>query len=223
MNKDYKAGMRAGTSIGVTFLAIFMGIGITASLADIPGLAAVLMTVLVFAGPAQFAMIEVGAQSGLLLPVISVGVLVNLRFLVMSMALNPVFENIPRRTLLFWSQFISASSFLVTFFESRKGKGTDTFQFFKGLVIVSYTAAVAGTAVGAWFGRGLPDLLNFGATLFLPIYFSLLISSDVRNRQELLSVAMGFALTPFVEMLLPGWGIFLVALSTGFLVIKVTE
>lgn len=223
MDPDLKAGLKAGTSIGITFLAIFMGIGIAASLAGVPNTAAVLMTILVFAGPAQFAMIEIGAQTGLLLPVISVGVLVNLRFLVMSMALNPVFETVPRRAMLFWAQFISASSFLVTFFESRTGKGSDSFQFFKGLVFVSYSAAVVGTAIGVWFGHGLPELLSFGATLFLPIYFSLLISSDVRNRSELISVGLGFLSTPLVEAFIPGWGIFLVALGAGLLVTKVVK
>lgn len=223
MTKDFKSGLKAGTSIAITFLAIFLGVGITASLAGVPDPAAILMTVLVFAGPAQFAMIEVGAQTGLLLPVISVGILVNLRFLVMSLTLNPIFATVPRQALLFWAQFISASSFLVTFFESRKGTGTDSFQFFKGLVFVSYSAAVAGTAIGVWFGHGLPDPLSFGATLFLPIYFSLLISSDVRNRRELMSVGLGFFLTPFVEMLIPGWGIFLVALGAGLLVVKVAR
>ena len=137
MGSDFKAGVRAGTSIGVTFIAIFMGFGVTASLADTPGPAAVLMTLLVFAGPAQFAMIEVGAQTGLLLPVISVGVLVNLRFLVMSMTLTSIFDNVPRWVLLSWAQFISASSFLVTFFESRKRHGTEPFQFFKGVVLAA--------------------------------------------------------------------------------------
>ncbi len=223
MSSDFQSGVKAGTSVGITFVAIFMGFGITASLAGTPNLAAVLMTVIVFAGPAQFAMIEVGAQTGLLLPVISVGVLVNLRFLVMSMALNPIFESVPRRVLLFWAQFISASSFLVTFFESRKDRGTDPFEFFKGLVFVSYSAAVAGTAIGVWFGHGLPNLLGFGATLFLPIYFSLLISSDVRKRSELIAAGLGFFLTPLVEIVLPGWGIFLVALAVGLLVVRVAE
>lgn len=220
MDGDFRAGVRAGTSVGTTFIAIFMGFGVTASLAGTADPAAVLMTLLVFAGPAQFAMIEVGAQTGLLLPVISVGVLVNLRFLVMSMTLTPIFEHVPRRALLFWSQFISASSFLVTFFESRKSQGAEPFRFFKGVVLVSYPTAVVGTAIGVWVGHGLPSLLNFGATLFLPIYFALLVSSDMRNRSEQAAACLGFILAPPAEMVLPGWGIFLVALGTGLVMVR---
>lgn len=77
----------------------------------------------------------------------------------------------------------------------------DPFVFYQGVVL----AALLGTAVGVWFGADMPVLLAFAATLFLPVYFSLMIAGETRTRLELWAVLLGFVATPPVEVLLPGW------------------
>ena len=95
------------------------------------------VTVVVFAGPAQFAMID-AASNGVWFQVMSVGVLVNLRFLLMSITLSTLFGHVSRTRLAIWSYFVSASSYLVTFFESRHNNRVDAFL----------TGVVAAVGVG---------------------------------------------------------------------------
>jgi predicted branched-subunit amino acid permease len=118
---------------------------------------------------------------------------------------------------MLWSaQFVAASSFLLTFFQSRKRDQTlDLHDFFLGLVSAAFSAAVAGTVIGVTFGAGLPPVFAFGASLFLPVYFALLLAGDVKGGYEIAAVLCGFALTPPVELLLPGWGVIVSALSVG--------
>ncbi len=222
MSGDITKGIKAGSSAAPTFVAIFIGVGIAAGVAGVPALAAVYSTLAVFAAPAQFAMFDVAVQEGVLLQVVSVAVLVNLRFFVMSLTLTNFFPHVPRSRLVFWAQFVSASSYLLTFFESRRQSSVDLFDFFRGVVIMTFLAALVGTVVGISIGAGLPALFAFGATLFLPIYFSLLLLGETKGRFELLAVLIGLLLTPPLELLLPGWGLFIAAIGAGA-VIAVVE
>ncbi len=201
-----------------TFVAIFIGVGIAAEVAGVAPVTALLSTAAVFAAPAQFAMFDLAMQDGVLLQVISVGVLVNLRFFVMSLTLTTFFSHVPPSRMACWAQFVSASSYLMTFFQSRRDERLDLFDFYRGVIFMTFSAAVVGTAIGIVIGARLPALLAFGATLFLPIYFSLLLVGETRGRREVGAAMIGLVLTPPLELLLPGWGIFIAAVGAGIAV-----
>jgi len=223
MNQAFRAGLKAGSTVVPTFIAIFTGVGIAAAVVGMPALTTLFSTWAIFAAPAQFAMIDIAYQSSVVLQIVTVGILVNLRFFVMSLTLVALFPPLPRRRLALWAQFVSASSYLITFFHSRRALREELFDFYRGVVVMSFPAAVVGTALGIWFGSGLPALFTFGAALFLPIYFSLLLSSEVRRRREITAVTLGFIATPPLELLLPGWGLFIAAIAAGLVVGRLRE
>lgn len=223
MSEDVKRGIKAGAGVAPTFVAIFIGVGIAAEVADLPPLATLLSSAAVFAAPAQFAMFDMAMQGHALLQIISVGVLVNLRFFVMSLTLTNFFATVPRTRLACWAQFVSASSYLVTFFQSRRDEPVDLFDFYRGVVLMTFTAAVVGTAIGVVIGAGLPALLAFGATLFLPIYFSLLLVGETKGRHEVAAVIIGLLFTPPLELIVPGWGLFVAAIGAGAIVTAVAR
>lgn len=212
---DLKQGLRAGANVVPTFGFMFLGYGLAASVAAIPEWAALSLTLLVFAAPAQFAVADVAAQGGGVVQIISIAVVVNLRFFVMSLTLAGTFDRDRRWSHLLWCQFVSATTYLTTFFYWRRADFGDPFRFYQGVVLVAVPAALAGTAVGLWLGTGLPALLAFAATLFLPVYFSLMLAGERQSRREFGAVVLGFLMTPPMEVLLPGWGLFLVALTAG--------
>jgi hypothetical protein len=83
-------------------------------------------------------------------------------------------------------------------------------------------AALLGTAIGVWFGSDMPVLMAFASTLFLPVYFALMIAGEKQTRPELAAVVLGFLLTPLVEVLAPGWGLFIVSLGVGLGLYRLT-
>lgn len=212
---DLRQGFKAGANIVPTFGVMFLGYGLAASVAAVPELAALSLTLLVFAAPAQFAMTDVAAQGGGMVQLISMAVVVNLRFFIMSLTLAGTFDRKRQLGQLVWCQFVSATTYLTTFFHWRSGGVGDPFRFYQGVVLAALPAALAGTAVGLWLGTGMPRLLAFAATLFLPVYFSLMLAGEHQSRSEFKAVVLGFVLTPPVEVLLPGWGLFVVALTVG--------
>jgi len=218
VSDDLKKGIKVGLSVCPTFIAIFIGVGIAAEVAGLSPIITLLSTVTMFAAPAQFAMFDMAERGDVLLQVISVGVLVNLRFFVMSLTLTNIFHDVSRTRLIYWAQFVSASSYLLTFFQSRRNESVDLFDFYRGVTFMTYTAALVGTVIGVAIGVGLPALLAFGATLFLPIYFSLLLVGDTRGRYEVSAVIIGLLFTPPLEMALPGWGMFITAIGAGLVI-----
>ncbi len=209
--------------MGLTFLAVFTGFGIAAEAAGTDRWVTLLMTVMVFAAPAQFAMVDVASQGGILLQVISLGILVNLRLFVMSMTLSQMFKSVSPRGLALWAHFVSASSYLLTFFQSRRAPPIDLFAFYRGVVLVSFPFALVGTAVGLLLATGLSDTLAFGATLFLPVYFALLLVSEIARRGEVVAVAVGSLGTPIMELWWSGWGLFVAGLIAGVVAMRVGE
>lgn len=208
-------GFKAGANVVPTFGVMFFGVGLAAAAAQIPDLTALAITLLVFAAPAQFAMADVAAQGGGIVQIVFIAVVVNLRFFVMSLTLAGAFDPARRRSHLLWCQFVSATTYLTTFFHWRGGRVDNAFTFYQGVVLAALPAALIGTAVGVWFGSDMPGPMAFAATLFLPVYFTLMIAGENQTRPEFTAVVLGFVLTPLVEVLIPGWGLFAVSLGVG--------
>jgi predicted branched-subunit amino acid permease len=214
--EGWRAGVRASLSIVPTFVAIFAGFGVAAEVAGMPGWGALALTLTVFAAPAQFAMLELGGQGpAAIAQMIVAGVLVNLRFLLMSLALSHLFRGVARPRLLVTAQFVVASTYLLTFFRSRREPAVDLHAYFRGIGMTILPAAFVGTVIGLAIGQDLPPVLAFAATLFLPVYFALLLANETRGGRELAAVFGGLVCTPLVEHVLPGWGIFLAAVAVG--------
>ncbi len=210
----WRDGVRAALAVAPTFLSVFLSFGIAAQVTGVPAWAALAMTTIVFAAPAQFAMLDAFGA----LQMIAAGVVVNLRFFLMGLTLSHIFGRRPRRELLVSAHFIAASSYLLTFFAARRRPGLAAHTYYRGIVAVVFPAALIGTAVGYAAGAALPPLVAFGATLFLPIYFALLLANDLQGRYEVAAALLGFVGTPVAEYVLPGWGMFLAALGAGALV-----
>lgn len=216
-------GLRAGINVVPTFGVMFFGVGLAAAVAQMPELAALAITLLVFAAPAQFAMADVAAQGGGVFQLVTIAVVVNLRFFIMSLTLAGTFDPRRRWSHILWCQFVSATTYLTTFFHWRSGRVADPFAFYQGVVLAALPAALLGTAAGVWFGAGMPALMAFAATLFLPVYFTVMIAGESKTRPELVAVALGFLLTPAVEALFPGWGLLVVSLGVGVGLYRMTD
>lgn len=211
--------MRAGLPVAATFVAVYIGYGLAAEVAAVPDWATLALTLMVFAAPAQFAMVDVAHQgSGATVQMILAGILINLRFFVMSLTLSQLFGRLSRAQLLVSAQFVVASSYLLTFFRSRREPPIDPHLFFRGVAFTTLPGAFLGTVLGLTFGAALSPVLAFGTTLFLPVYFALLLANDVKGRAEWSAAAGSLLLTPIVEYVLPGWGIFVTALAIGAVV-----
>lgn len=214
-SESFRLGIRASVPALPTIFSIFLGFGLASQVAGVPALGAIAMTLAIYAAPALYAIIDLSGSGATVFQLIAIGVLVNLRFFVMSVTLSQMFKEIPTRRLLRWAYCIAATPFLLTFFQSRKQNAGNLFDYYRGISIAIFPAVILGAIAGISISGEMPPPFVFATALFMPIYFSLLLAAEVKRKHEIGAVALGFSLTPPLESLAPGWGLTLAALTAG--------
>ena len=187
----FREGVKAAIPVWIAFIPVSFALGMAAKAYGLHLWEIVLMSALVYAGPAQFAALEPLASGKPALQVLVTTFLINLRFLVMSAALAPYFRRVRRTTLLLCSQLLSASSFVLPYTHFQKEAQ-------------SSSSSQRGEESG---GRNLGYFVGVGVTCLLTI--------ELRERTALLiGVASALAAVPGA-VLNPTWGWLGTALVIG--------
>jgi predicted branched-subunit amino acid permease len=215
----FREGMKAAIPVWVAFVPSGIALGIAAQAHGLRLHEILLMSAWVYAGPAQFAMLAPLAAGTPPLQIVLAAVLVNLRFLPMSMVLAPFFSGIKRRSLLFAAHFISASSFVIPYLQFQKEKepaatpalspetrGQSNLQFFLGVGTTNFTVWIVGTAVGYEIAQTLPKTLDEGLKFILPAYFAGLLALDIRGPVLAVICLASLVLTIPAVMWSADWG-----------------
>jgi predicted branched-subunit amino acid permease len=221
MNRDriasFAEGARAAIPICFAFFAITFTLGITAHAAGLPSGELLLMSVVVFAGPAQFPAVDLLPLGGHGLQILVSTVFINLRFSVMGFALAPHFKRVRTAGLTLGAQLVTGSTFAVSFLRFQRRSGEDNFIYFLGVAIPSYACYLAGTVVGYYFGVGIPSGFDEAIQFIFPAYLAALLASELRERRMIVVAGVAFLATPLAERLVPGWGLIVnaIVVATG--------
>jgi len=190
--------------IGFAYGVIARGIGLT-----VPEATA--MSILVYAGSAQFIATGLLAAGAGPMTIIATTFLVNLRHLLMSAALLPGLRHLSPKLLAVLSFGITDESFAVASLELENARNAGSFLL--GLNLTSYVSWIASSAGGAWFGSLFPDTDRFGLDFALPAMFIALLIFQIReHRYWVVAILAGIA-SVGLALLLPGnWNIILATL-----------
>ncbi len=219
------AGVKAAVPVWVAFAPTSFALGIAASVHGLSLGEIVLMSLLVYAGPAQFAALEPLAAARPVAQILITTLLINLRFLVMSAAIARYFRGVKRARLLFGAQFLSASSFIIPFahFQKQTDASAETaaqagernFRFFLGVALTNFTVWVAGTAGGYWAALGVPAGFDEALKFVLPGYFACLLAVEIRERTAQWVGTLGFFTAMLGMAIDPNWGWLLTAIAVA--------
>src|ERR1700682_5367495 len=188
-------------------LAVFVfgaSFGVLAVAAPLPGWSVVLMSVLVFAGSAQFAALGVIAAGGSVLTAILAGALLNLRFIATGIA---VARSLPGGRLLrsLLAQLSIDESYAMAARAGTPGRPDGRTLLVTGACL--YAVWVAGTLIGALFGPVLGDPKRFGLDAAFPAGVVALLwpmlSGRIAVRCAIGGVVAALALAPFTPPGIP--------------------
>jgi len=197
-----RAGALAGIPFGIASFALATSFGVVAHDAGISGVAATVMSAIVFAGASQFATIAIIVSGGSLGAAIVTTALVNSRFLPMGVAFAPAFTGGRLKRALQGQAIVDASWGL-----AARGDGTFDRWLLFGSTAVQYGTWVAGTAAGAFGGSLLGDTDRFGFDAIYPAFFLALLIGELRHGRALgvaaLGAAIALVLVPFAPVGLP--------------------
>jgi predicted branched-subunit amino acid permease len=176
--------------------------------------ATVVMSAAVFAGSAQFASIAVLAAGGGPAAAILAGILLNLRYVPMGIALAPSVGGGTLRRALVGQAMIDASWAM-----SNRGGGRFDPAFMIGATLPSYPAWVGGTAAGALAGDllGNPDDLGLDA-MFPAFFLGLLLTGEIRSGGRAVLVALAGAAMALALLPLAPPGVPVIAASAAALI-----
>ncbi len=220
---ELRAGIRAGLPVAVGYLPIAIAFGAFASEAHLTPAEAVLMSALVFAGASQFMAITMMLQGTGGLQIVLATLFINLRHLVMSMAVHHAIPRSGRGWRALLSFGITDETFaLLTLHEAREPVH-HSHVFALGLVGIAYAGWVVGTALGSWGAQVIPAAMSAAMTMGLYAMFIRLLVPHVRRSWRAAFVAgTSMALNALLgRWLNPGWAIIaatVVGASAGLLV-----
>jgi 4-azaleucine resistance transporter AzlC len=165
--------------IGTTPFAIIFGT--LAVAAGLPPVAAVAMSIIVFAGSAQFISINL-IGGGAALPVIWLTTLViNLRHALYSATLQPVARDWPLPWRLLTSFWLTDECFAVIERRLQTSGEDHALPYFVGASIFFYLNWVTWTAVGALLGHQIPGIAGLGLDFAMLATFSAMVSPQLKT------------------------------------------
>ncbi len=159
-NKDYNEklnfnrGIKDGLPIGLGYLSVSFAFGVQASIAGVPIIMSLFMSMTNLTSAGQLAGLTVIAGLGTILELILTQLVINARYFLMSLTLSQRIDksfSLSRRLLC--SAFITDEIFAVA--SSKKQKINN--KYFYGLVILPYIGWALGTLIGAIAGDALPN------------------------------------------------------------------
>lgn len=201
--------------MGVSFFFLFLAVGSASRVAGLTMLQSTVMSLIVFAAPAQFAIFDLMARQRPLLDIVAVTALINSRFFVMAAALLPFFRGVSAGRILLAMPMLSASTFALPFIRFRQGAETRPFHYYLGVAAGSYPVAVAATTLGVMLAHGLATVFVQTLKMILPVYFAILLAREWPKPRPLLAGLLGFTLTPLVELIAPAFGMLATAGIVG--------
>jgi 4-azaleucine resistance transporter AzlC len=183
------------------YFPIGLALGVLAQKAGLPWWAVAMMSVLVFAGSAQFicvAMITAGASTP---AIILTTFVVNLRHVLMSSALAVYFQGINRRFLALYSYGITDESFAVNLTRFRDGE----WDRWRALVVnhLANSVWIMATVCGALVGQFVPQGA-LGIDYALTGMFICLLVFQLQGRIYILTGLLAAFISVAWYLLVPG-------------------
>lgn len=196
-----KKALNAAWPICLGYFPIGLALGVLAQQAEIPWWAVAMMSVMVFAGSAQFicvAMLAAGSSIG---AIIGTTFIINLRHTLMSSALAVYLQNVRRSFLALFAYGITDESFAVNMARFKTG-GWNRYQ---ALIVnhlansVWVLATISGVLVGQFVPAGA-----FGIDYALTGMFICLLVFQFHSRIHVITGLIAAAVAVLWLLLLPG-------------------
>ncbi|QLA17493.1 AzlC family ABC transporter permease [Desulfolutivibrio sulfoxidireducens] len=151
------------------------------------------MSVLVFAGSAQFIAVGMLAAGASLAGIVLTAFVVNLRHLLFSAALSPAFAAWRRRDLALVAFELTDETFALH--ASGQAAGPPDRAETLAVGVMAQAAWVAGSALGAWAGASVGPVTPIALDFALPAMFIALLAGQITGRLHLMVALFSGALS----------------------------
>ncbi len=184
MKSNFLFGARDGIPIALGYLAVSFSFGMTASTHGVPIWVSVMLSALNLTSAGQFSALTLMCKSAPLMEVAAATLVINIRYLLMSIVLSQKVEKMPLAKRMLISFGVTDEIFTVS---STKPKKVG-FSYMMGLITVPYIGWTLGTLVGAVLGEWLPVAVSSALSVSLYAMFIAIFLPPAREEKS-----VGFA------------------------------
>lgn len=196
------AGLRAAIPYAVATGIVGLPFGLLAIEAGLSPWAAVVMSLVVYAGSAQFAAVSIVASGGAVSAAVVAAAMMNSRFLAMGAAFAPSLPG-PAALRALQGQAVVDTSWAM----ALRPDGSFDRHYLFGATSIQYVTWAAGTAIGAFGYSFVPDVQALGLDAVFPAFFLALLIGEARTRLAAAVAVAGaviaLILVPFAPIGLP--------------------
>ena len=204
-----RAALAEGWPVLLSVVVVGIPFGIVARQSGLSPAEIVAMSVFVFAGASQFAMVQL-FKDGVPWPVIVATVLlINLRHLLMAAALRPFFARVSAGRRLAAAYVLTDEAFAMAIGWFRRGR-TEV-AYYAAFAVALYVLWNVATVIGMLAGPSIGEPRRFGIDFAITATFIAIVVLGVRRRSDAL-VALASAV---IAALLAALGASLVAVVTA--------
>ena len=185
-----RSALAEGWPVLVSVLLVGIPFGIVARQSGLSPAEIMAMSVFVFAGASQFAMVQL-FKDGVAWPVIVATVLlINLRHLLMATALRPYFANVSLARRLAAAYILTDEAFAMAIGWFRRGR--TELAYYATFAVALYVLWNAATLIGMLLGPSIGEPRRFGVDFAITATFIAIVVVGVRRRSDA-SVAVAAA------------------------------
>jgi 4-azaleucine resistance transporter AzlC len=221
---EFRQGIQAGISIAIGYMPVALTFGLLAKSTGLSTNETVLMSLIVFAGAAQYISLSLLAVGTGVFEIILTTFIVNIRHFLMSASLNEKMEDDSPIKKALYSFGITDETFSVTAVKD----GTVPTAYMFGVILISYASWVINSGIGHLIGASLPATLQESMSVALyAMFIGLLVPSMKKHRKVVVLACLAAIFNTILTQFIPtGWAIVTATLLSSMTVeyfVKVTS
>lgn len=200
--EDLQAGFIANLVVSASVAAYGSVLGLMAAQKGLTWYQLLIMNLSVFAGSAQFVMIDMWLPPLPVFEIILAVLVINMRYLLVGASLNPLFLGTTLRHKMLFMHLVADENWAMTMARFHKSPTTSWFLLGGGLCV--QTAWSFGTLLGHRLGAVIASPERYGLDFSFVAVFTALVFSFWKGRQDILPWLIAAATAVAAESLLPG-------------------
>ena len=200
--QDLRAGFIANLVVSASVAAYGSVLGLMAAQKGLTWYQLLIMNLSVFAGSAQFVMVDMWLPPLPVAEIILAVLVINMRYLLIGASLNPLFRGTPLHHKFLFMHLVADENWAMTMARFYKQPTTTWFLLGGGLCVQS--AWCFGTLLGHRLGAVITNPERYGLDFSFVAVFTALVFSFWKGRQDILPWVIAAGVAAVTESLMPG-------------------
>ena len=200
---QFLLGVRLFIPVAISIAAYGLVWGVVAGQAGLSAVEVLLMSGIVYAGASQFVALDLWTPGALpILSIVIATAIINLRMMLMTATLRPLFADVPRWQAMLAMFVVSDEVWAMTMAQSAKGKISPSFML--GAGTLAWIGWTGSTLAGRLLGSVIADPSTYGLDFAFTAVFLALLLSMWRGRSDLVPWIAGGLIAIVVARAVPG-------------------